>query len=228
MRPPGQGTMNVANQPGDGSPGKENDPWKAGCMPRPSLSEILDLASRDHAHLCPRQVLGARMGLAGLAALGFDLPPAGKRLLIVVETDGCFLDGLSAATGCTPGHRTLRVEDYGKTAAVFVDVATARAVRVAPRPDIRDRAADYAPAESRRYFAQLQGYRVMPAEVLFRFAPVRLNAALEAILSKPGIRACCAACGEEIMNERTVRRDGADICLACAHGGYYTGLDPDR
>ena len=34
------------------------------------LQEILDLSSSWHKHLCPRQVLGARMGLAGAAALG--------------------------------------------------------------------------------------------------------------------------------------------------------------
>jgi formylmethanofuran dehydrogenase subunit E len=63
-----------------------------------------------------------RLELAGFTALGFDSPPDKKRLLVITETDGCFADGLSAATNCTVGHRTLRVEDYGKTAATFVDV----------------------------------------------------------------------------------------------------------
>lgn len=189
-----------------------------------SLSEILDRSAREHAHLCPRQILGARMGQAGLAALGFDQPPAGKRLLILIETDGCFLDGLSAATDCTPGHRTLRIEDQGKTAAVFVDTAAARAVRVSPQLDIRARAARHASAEPRRYFAQMEAYRSMPAEELFRFAPVRLHAAIAAIVSRPGVRVCCAACGEEIMNERTVSSAAGELCLACAHGGYYTVL----
>jgi len=187
-----------------------------------SLSDILALSARDHAHLCPRQILGARMGQAGLGALGFDQPPPGKRLLVIVETDGCFLDGLSAATDCTPGHRTLRIEDHGKTAAVFVDTAADRAVRVAPLPDIRTRAGRHAPDELRRYVAQMHAYRVMPAEEMFSFTPVRLHASIEAIVSRPGVRVCCAACGEEVMNERTVLRDGAELCLACAHGSYYT------
>ena len=186
------------------------------------LSEILDISARDHAHLCPRQILGARMGLAGLGALGFDLPPAGKRLLIIIETDGCFLDGLSAATDCTPGHRTLRIEDHGKTAAVFVDTASARAMRVTPLLNIRARACIHAPAEPRRYFAQMHAYRVMPVEEMFTFTHVRLHTSIEAILSRPGVRVCCASCGEEIMNERTVCRDGAEICLACAKGSYYS------
>jgi formylmethanofuran dehydrogenase subunit E len=188
------------------------------------LPEILALSARDHAHLCPRQILGARMGLAGMEALGFDQPPPGKRLLIIVETDGCFLDGLSAATGCTPGHRTLRIEDYGKTAAVFVDTRTARALRVAPRLDIRDRAWNHAPAGIPRYSAQMQAYQVMPGQELFTFTAVRLGTSIEAIVSRPGVRVCCAACGEEVMNERTVSRDGAEFCLACSRGSYCTAV----
>jgi len=80
-----------------------------------NLQPLLEKSSRDHSHLCPRQILGVRMGLAGMAALGFDAPPDKKRLLVIVENDGCFADGVIAATNCTVGHRTLRVEDYGKT-----------------------------------------------------------------------------------------------------------------
>ena len=92
----------------------------------------MDIASARHTHLCPRQVLGARIGLAGASALGLDLPRADKRLLVILETDGCFADGIDAATGCTVGHRTMRIEDYGKIAATFVDVETERALRIAP------------------------------------------------------------------------------------------------
>src|SRR5512147_1692459 len=97
-----------------------------------SLDDILKISASRHTHLCPRQVLGARMGLAGARALGLDLPVHYKRLLVILETDGCFADGVEAATGCTVGHRTMRVEDYGKIAATFVDVQTGRAFRLAP------------------------------------------------------------------------------------------------
>jgi formylmethanofuran dehydrogenase subunit E len=45
-------------------------------------------------------------------------------LLTILETDGCAADGVSAATGCWVGRRTLRVEDFGKVAATFVDTQT--------------------------------------------------------------------------------------------------------
>lgn len=191
-----------------------------------SLSDYLQKSSRDHSHLCPRQILGVRLGLLGMKALGFDVPPDKKRLLVIVESDGCFADGVTAATDCTVGHRTLRVEDYGKTAAVFVDTVTGQAVRVAPALDIRQRAYAYAPDEPRHYFAQMQAYQVMPDDEMFTVAPVALKTPIEAIVSRPGIRVNCEVCGEEIINEREVKREGLTLCRACAGQAYYTSLLP--
>jgi len=189
-----------------------------------NLQPLLDISSRDHDHLCPRQILGARLGLAGMKALGFDEPPDKKRLLVIVETDGCFADGIAAATNCTVGHRTLRVEDYGKTAATFVDTLTRQAVRVAPALDIRQKAYAYASDEPRHYFAQMQAYQVMPDDEMFTITEVQLATSIEAIVSRPGLRVDCDVCGEEIMNEREVKQDGLTLCRACAHGGYYQPL----
>jgi formylmethanofuran dehydrogenase subunit E len=93
----------------------------------------------------PRQVLGVRLGLLGQAELGLAVSLGDKQLLVIVETDGCFADGVMAATGCSIGARTLRVIDHCKVAAVFVDVATDRAVRIAPQSQARERAVEYAP-----------------------------------------------------------------------------------
>lgn len=186
------------------------------------LSDYLQQSARDHSHLCPRQILGVRLGLAGLTALGFEAPPDKRRLLVITETDGCFADGLSVATNCTVGHRTLRVEDYGKTAATFVDVKTNRAFRVAPALDVRQKAYDYAPNESRHYLAQMQAYQTMPDNEMFTVSEVRLVASIEAVISRRGMRVNCDLCGEEIMNEREIKRDGLTLCRTCAHGGYYS------
>jgi len=187
----------------------------------PDLETILQASMRDHSHLCPRQVLGARMGLAGLRFLEVTWPLHRKRVLIVSETDGCFLDGLSAATGCTPGHRTLRIEDYGKTAGTFIDTETGRAVRIAPVRDIRTKAPFHAPNGLPRYQAQLLAYRVMPDEEMFSFQPVVLKASVAAIVSRPRLRVACSACGEEIINEREVRQGQRNLCRHCANGGYF-------
>ena len=186
-----------------------------------SLNDLLDTSAMRHNHLCPRQVLGVRIGLAGAAALALDAPRKNKRLLVITETDGCFADGVEVATGCSVGHRTLRVEDYGKIAATFVDVKTGDAVRVAPRLDARDRACFYAPEEQRHYFAQLKAYQIMPDDELLSLQTVRLATPVEAIISRAGVRVNCESCGEEIVNEREVEVAGTTLCRACAGQAYY-------
>lgn len=186
-----------------------------------ALQRILDVASARHSHLCPRQVLGARIGLAGASALGLDVPRRDKRLLVILETDGCFADGVEVATGCAVGHRTLRIEDYGKIAATFVDVKAGAAIRLAPRPDVRSRALAYAPGENRHYFAQLSGYQVMPVEELFSMMPVVLSTPVEELVGRAGVRTNCAACGEEIINEREIMVAEEAYCRSCWGQPYY-------
>lgn len=187
----------------------------------PDLQSLLELSAARHSHLCPRQVLGARIGLAGAAAVELDIPRTDKRLLVIVETDGCFADGVEVATGCTVGHRTLRVEDLGKIAATFIDVKSGRAVRVAPQLDVRERAYAYAPDEPRHYFAQLAAYQIMPERELLALQPVDLVLPIEAIVSRPVVRTTCDRCGEEIINEREVIRGDRTLCRSCAGDGYY-------
>ncbi len=185
------------------------------------IQVLLEISCRDHAHLCPRQVLGVRIGLAGLRTFGYDEAPGHKRLLTIVESDGCFADGVSAATGCTVGHRTLRVEDYGKVAATVVDVRSGRAVRVAPVLDAREKAVRWAPDEPRRYFAQLKAYQVMPDEELLTVVEVELAVPVADLISRPAVRTVCGQCGEEIINEREVVEGDKVLCRACAGRSYY-------
>jgi formylmethanofuran dehydrogenase subunit E len=187
-----------------------------------SLPELIEQSAAHHSHLCPRQVLGVRMGMLAGELLGIELPPVKKRLLVIVESNGCFADGVSAATGATVGHRTLRVEDYGKVAAVFVDTLSTIAVRIAPRLDVRQRAKAYAPdGETRRYHIQLHGYMAMPLDDLFFTERVFLRTPIEEIVSRPGVRVNCIICGEEIINEREIKQNGLTLCRACAGQSYY-------
>jgi formylmethanofuran dehydrogenase subunit E len=185
------------------------------------LHSLLITSAAEHTHLCPRQVLGVRMGLAGLARLELTAPLTTKTALVIIETGGCFADGIRAATGATVGHRTLRVEDLGKIAATFTDIKKNTSLRLAPRPDVRARALTFAPDEKRRYFAQLKGYQVMPDEELFTFQQVELRTPAEQIISHQNARAVCSKCGEEIINEREVIIEGRVLCKTCAYGGYY-------
>lgn len=190
-------------------------------IPMPALEALLRACATGHRRLCPRQVLGVRMGLLGGRWLGLELPRPDKRLLALVETDGCAVSGVTAATGCRVDRRTLRVIDFGKAAATFVDTHTGQAVRVAPAPDVRERAGAYAPEAGTRWQAQLLGYQRMPDAELLVAQAVALAFPLEELLGQPGRRVSCQACGEEIINQRELYWDGLTLCRACAGQRYY-------
>jgi formylmethanofuran dehydrogenase subunit E len=214
--------------------------------PEDILGDLMDASSVRHQHLCPRQVLGIRIGLLGLRELGFiggDYRPrfqngprftngsrfrnGPKQLLTIVETDGCGADGIAVATDCYVGRRSLRVLDFGKLAATLVDTHTGRAVRVAPRQDVRQRVQTYALTAPSRWHAYLQGYQAMPDQELLQVQDVRLAQPSATILSRPNARVLCARCGEEIMNERQVRLGNSVLCRPCAGERYYLQLQPE-
>lgn len=174
-----------------------------------------------HHHLCPRQVLGTRIGMYAAELFALDLPQTNKRLYAFVETDGCLIDGISVATGCWVGNRTLRVMDYGKSAATFVDTITRRAIRITPALESRTRAFAYVPNASDRWHAQRDAYQIMPTAELLTASNVVLQVSMEKIISQHGKRVVCERCGEDIINERFVQVEGQLLCRACAFGAYY-------
>ena len=190
----------------------------------PSLDKPLTASAAHHHRVCPRQVLGVRIGLLAGRLLEMALPQPDKRLLAISETDGCFVDGLSAATGCFVGRRTLRVEDYGKTAATFVDTFTEQAIRIAPRNGVRELAWKYAPSAHNKWEAQLIGYQLIPDDVLVQWQPVELTIPVKQIIGQPGERVTCQICGEEIINQREVLHDGTLVCRSCAGKSYFRSV----
>jgi len=188
------------------------------------LPKLLARTSKRHSQLCPRQVLGVRMGLYGSELLGVPIPDPDNTMLVILETDGCFADGVRVATDCSIGKRTLRIEDYGKVAATFIHVHTAKAIRLVPRPNVRSRAFLYAEDIQDRYQAQLIGYQYMPDAELFDTQHVRLRKPLGEIISAAGKRVSCDGCGEEIINQREIQTDDRIVCHACLGLGYYSPM----
>jgi len=187
-----------------------------------NIQKFLDASVQRHRGcLCPRQVLGVRMGMYAAELFALALPQTDKRLFAFAETDGCMVDGITVATNCSIGSRTMRIMDYGKSAVTFVDTLTNRAVRVTPRHASRRRALDYAPDAPDRWHAQLAAYQIMPAEELLIAQDVHLTVSLSAIISRHGHRVVCDDCGEDIINEREVTQEGRVLCRACAGESYY-------
>lgn len=192
-----------------------------------AMDRALQQSAAVHRHLCPRQVLGVRMGVLAGRRLGLDLPQSDKRLIVFMEIDGCASDGVAVATGAWVGRRTMRIMDFGKVAATFVDTISGNAVRIHPHPEARARAVAAAPEAPDRWHAQLLGYQRLPDDQLLVAEPVALTVDLAALISRPGVRTTCSICGEEILNQRQVVRGDEAVCRACAGEAYYTLAEPE-
>ena len=190
-----------------------------------SLGELLTRSASRHHNLCPRQVLGVRMGMLAGKILKLDLPQQDKRLFTFVECDGCGMGGIAIATGCFVERRTMRLLDFGKLAATFVDTQTGQVIRIRPDPQARSRAEKLLPDLPSRWHSQLEGYQILSDEELFIVEPVQLTVSLQKIISQPDMRVICANCGEEISNERHLLRNGQVYCRACTGESYYANLN---
>src|SRR5919199_1070729 len=104
-----------------------------------SLLDLLKDCERRHGHICPGQVLGARMAQLGCQLLGLEEPRGRdrKKLIVWVEIDRCMADAVSVVTGAQLGRRSLKFFDYGKVAATFLHTETGRAYRIIPRESAR-------------------------------------------------------------------------------------------
>jgi formylmethanofuran dehydrogenase subunit E len=66
----------------------------------------------------------------------------------------------------------------------------------------------------------------MPDNELLQLWPVQLTTAVKEIVSRPGVRVNCAACGEEIINEREIRQGDLSYCQGCFKPAYYRLAQP--
>ncbi|MDA8387317.1 MAG: FmdE family protein [Nitrospiraceae bacterium] len=193
----------------------------------PDLERLLQESAKVHGHLCAGQVLGVRMSMLGLNAIGISDPKGKDRkdFIVFVEIDRCATDAIQSVTGCTLGKRTLKFVDYGKMAATFVNLKTGVAVRVLAREDSRQKAKEYFPEIADRYEAQLKAYKIMPDAELFETSRVRVDIKPEDMPGRPLGRVRCEACGEYVQDRREIMRDGRILCRPCANGGYYKDED---
>jgi len=177
-----------------------------------SLEEDIAAARAFHGHLCHGMVMGVRLARLGCRALGIDDPHSYKDLIVYVEMDRCASDAVSVVSGVTLGRRRLKWVDYGKMAATFVDLASDRAVRIAPRPEVPHAGHDVDPVEFWKDWTDDQLFSCMPVKVVVPEADKP---------GRPSRKALCDECGEEVQDGREVVRAGRTLCRACADGAYY-------
>ncbi len=188
-----------------------------------SFEELLEESSRIHGHLCAGQVLGVRLAMLGLRLLGIDDPKGQDRksFMVYVEIDRCATDAIQSVTGCSLGKRSLKWMDYGIMAATFVHLKTGKAYRIIAREESRELSKRYFPDIKDKYRCQLEAYKVMKDDELFKVQEVRVDVPECDMPGRPIRRVRCESCGDYIQDCREVRRHGKILCRACAYGGYY-------
>jgi formylmethanofuran dehydrogenase subunit E len=206
------------------------------------LDELLHEAELAHGHLCAGQILGVRMAMLAMNRLGIreprkrtlpngELNPDRKRPVVFVEIDRCATDAIGVVTGARVGKRALKLRDWGKMAATFVDLDAKlapneyKAIRVVALEGSKQRAREIYP-ELEKNEAQMRAYRELPDQELFSEQWVRVALSPSEFPGYKGERLACDVCGEGINFDRFIEREGQRLCNACADPAslYYKPL----
>lgn len=191
-------------------------------MNRLEFDECIAEAKAFHGEVCAGIILGTRMAILGLKAIGIENPKGENRknLIVYVETDRCASDAILAVTGCHPGKRSMKILDHGKMAATFINLKTGKAVRVAAKNKDGNKVVTREDIEKSPHN---EAYAMMPSEDLFDIREVHVDLKPEDLPGKPLRIVTCEACGERIMDMREVEKNGRILCRPCAKGrNYYT------
>jgi len=183
-----------------------------------SLDTLLAQAEAAHGHLCAGQILGVRLALNALHLLKIADPHGAdrKRLVTFVEIDRCATDAIGLVTGCRVGKRTLKLRDWGKMAATFVDLHSGRAVRVVALEGSRDLARERYPHLETKSAQQMAAYRALADPEMFRAEWVRVPLPAAEMPGYRAERLICPRCGEGISFDRFEVAGGQRLCLSCA------------
>jgi formylmethanofuran dehydrogenase subunit E len=206
------------------------------------LDLLLHDAELAHGHLCAGQILGVRMAMLALSRLNIHDPrarhladgslnPDRKRLVTFVEIDRCATDAIAVVTGCRVGKRALKLRDFGKMGATFIDLSAElephiyKALRIVALESSKDRARDLYP-NLEKNAQQMNPYRDLPDQDLFSETWVRVPLPPSEFPGYKGQRLLCDRCHEGINFDRFIDQANQRLCLACANPEslYYQPL----
>jgi formylmethanofuran dehydrogenase subunit E len=174
---------------------------------------LLEKAKAFHGDVCAGIVMGTRLTLAGMKALGLNPLERNRDLIVFVEIDRCMTDAVQAITGCSLGHRTLKFFNYGKFAATFYDMAKKRAVRVSRKNVEFDQE------------NPMQSINAITDEDLMNIQEVSVSLESNDVPGRPLGMDHCSRCQEMILDNKGVEIEGKLLCRSCAGGPYYTNTE---
>jgi formylmethanofuran dehydrogenase subunit E len=179
-------------------------------MDHAELDGLLAKCVEFHGHLCMGQVLGVKLATKGLELAA---PATARDLIVVVENDRCIADAILVVTGTRLGRRTLKLKDYGRMAATFINTVTNRAFRVHAAFEGKVDPEDH---------AAVKGVLHLPDVQVVGWREVRVALRPEEMPGKPKRVVECAVCGERVFDGKDTVTEKGPVCLACAKGSYYT------
>jgi len=162
-----------------------------------------------------------------------------EEVVAIVETNNCFSDGVQVVTGCSFGNNALIYRDLGKT-AVTVAKRDGEAIRISLDPDFEDSLGDEYPEANelwdkivvRREKADPEDQEQMmklfaemsinelnkKADEIFRIKHIKILVPEYAPIFA-SVR--CSICGENVMETKSVVKEGKPVCRTCAGREYY-------
>jgi len=221
----------------------KEDPRKAikELLAKGDLEKLLDKAAEIHGHYCSHVALGVRATYAAFKELGIIESTGMEEIMVVVECNNCFVDGIQAISGCTLGNNALIYKDFGKTAATFINRKDGKAVRVIVKYDPEKMKQDPQAKEAMALFDRAVKKREkLDAGERTRMMELWTKMSFD-ILKKPecevfNIKSVktqnleyapifesikCSACQESVMESRIRMKAAKPVCIACAGDEYW-------
>jgi formylmethanofuran dehydrogenase subunit E len=204
---------------------------------RKDIHTLLVKAGQLHGHYCPGLALGVLAGAYTMAQMP-EMSDGMEKLLAIVETNNCFVDGIQFVTGCTLGNNSLIYREYGKTAVTLTD-RSGNGVRYVVKPNFREDLQKTSP-EFQEMFTKVVKNGERSTENRARFKQLAQEASFAMVDVKPEMifkiekvqtripeyasivdNVICESCQENVMATRIVEQDGKQLCRACARSDYY-------
>lgn len=217
-----------------------------------NLRGLLKKSAEIHGHYCSFLALGVKATYLAFKQLGIVENPGMEEVMVQVDCNNCFTDGIQGVSGCTFGNNGMIYRDLGKTSAVFWLRGKKEAIRITVKPyeeikpggalgeelnqlfekAIRQRkklspeeSARMAELSRRASFWMLQ----RPWEEVFKIEWVKSPKIEYAPIFDSVI---CEKCGESVMETHIRLKQGRALCLLCAGESYYRvigrGIQPGK
>lgn len=178
------------------------------------------------------------MGVKAAARAVKDLGVVSKgmeEVVAIVETNGCFSDGVQMVTGCSFGNNALIYRDYGKVALTLTK-RSGEGIRIVAKPDWLGEQDPEAATLFQKVIVERQGteedqlrmrklwvdisFKVLdiPDEDVFLINRVNIQIPSYARIFES---VKCSICGENVMEPRARTAAGKPVCIPCSGQEFY-------